>query len=191
MVPISPQSHFHHQQPGNRFPYSTIGCMEQLDLFDDPLAGEFDLEEVFDVLNRRHWGGELSKFRCEWSHRMISTWGACYRRHRVIRISSLFKQRPLRELEALLCHEMIHIKHRGHGRMFKRELKRIGLAGDVQKRFPHLNEISNSLRRPYRYTYQCGACGARIQRRRRIRGYCAACHARGFRSSFRLVHEEP
>lgn len=164
--------------------------MEQLDLFADPLAEEFELQEVFRALNRRYWDGELPEYRCEWSIRMFSTWGTCHRHLQVIRISSLFKQRPLRELEALLCHEMIHIKYRGHGPRFKRELKRIGLQGDVQKRFPHLNDITNSLRRPLRYTYECGACKSRIQRRRRIRGYCAACHARGFRSPFRLVRED-
>lgn len=165
--------------------------MDQLDLFEEPLAGEFDLQDVFAVLNRRHWDGDLPVYRCEWSAKMFSTWGACYRHLRVIRISDMFKERPLRELEALMCHEMIHIRYRGHGPKFKRELKRVGLQGDVQKRFPHLNELTNLRRRPLKYTYECGVCRSQIQRRRRIRGYCAACHSRGVRSSFRLVHEHP
>jgi hypothetical protein len=120
--------------------------MQQLELFPDPELNPPSLEQLFHILNRRHWNGRLPFFRCEWSDRMITTWGCCYRGRRLIRISSLFRTRPIRELEALMCHEMIHIKYRGHGKRFKNELKRIGLKGDVQRIFPHLNELTKNHR---------------------------------------------
>ncbi|PWT91814.1 MAG: hypothetical protein C5B54_04585 [Acidobacteria bacterium] len=164
--------------------------MGQLELLFEPPrlpTAPPDLQFLFRQLNQRYWRGELPEYRCEWSSRMITTWGLCYRSDRIIRISSLFKSRPFEELSALLCHEMIHIKYAGHGPRFKRELRRIGLEGDVQRLFPHLNEITTALRRADRYIYKCGACGIHIRRRRRIRGYCAACWKLGIHSRFRLL----
>ena len=162
---------------------------QQLQLVFEPqkTSTQIDLQALFHELNQRHWRGELPVFRCEWSERMITTWGTCYRTRRLIRISSFFRTRPAAELSALLSHEMIHIKYGGHGPRFKRELKRIGMEGDVQRLFPHLDDLTNALRRSYRYTYQCKECHLRIHRRRKIRGYCAECWERGIRSRFRLV----
>ncbi|HJZ12893.1 MAG TPA: SprT-like domain-containing protein, partial [Acidobacteriota bacterium] len=148
---------------------------------------EYELEELFQYLNRKYWDGKLPLYRCEWSDRMISTWGSCYPHKQLIRISGLFKQRPHAELVALLCHEMIHIRYRSHGVRFRNELKRIGLLGDVQRHFPHLNTITDARRRPLRYTYECPRCQVQIRRRRRIKGYCAACYSAGMRSRFRLL----
>jgi len=117
---------------------------------------------------------------------MITTWGACYRGKKLIRISTIFKNRPLEEILALLGHEMIHIRYVGHGKRFRQELKRIGLEGDVQKRFPDLVKWTHSLRRSLRYTYICSLCGFEIQRRRKIHGYCVSCYEKGIRSKFKL-----
>jgi hypothetical protein len=167
------------------------GSVLQLDLFPAesffPEQQEYDLRELFRYLNDLHWQGRLPYFRCEWSNRMITTWGVCYRRKGLIRISSIFKQRPLPELLALLSHEMIHIRYGGHGKRFRQELKRIGLEGDVQRRFPALVEWTHTLRRAYRYTYFCARCEVKIQRRKKIHGYCVACHAKGIRSRFKLL----
>ena len=163
--------------------------MQQLVLtFDDhePITSASDLQVLFQKLNRTYWKGELPEFRCEWSDRMITTWGSCYRGKKLIRISSFFKKRPVPELSALLCHEMIHIRYGGHGSKFKRELKRIGLEGDVQRLFPHLNKMTLALRRKHRYVYECSACRMQIRRRRKIRGYCVACWKRGVHSRFRV-----
>ncbi len=146
-----------------------------------------DLGDLFRYLNHQHWQGRLPDFRCEWSNRMITTWGACYRGKKLIRISSIFKNRPLDEVLALLSHEMIHIRYGGHGKRFHQELKRIGLEGDVQRRFPDLVKWTQSLRRNYRYTYMCSRCGVRIERRRKIHGFCVACHGKGIRSKFKLI----
>lgn len=162
----------------------------QLELFAPPAISpdqEYDLATLFDSLNRMHWQGQLPQFRCEWSNRMITTWGVCYRRRKLIRISSIFKARPLDEILALLCHEMIHIRYGGHGKRFHQELKRIGLEGDVQRRFPELVRWTQTLRRALRYTYACNKCGVRVERRRKIHGFCAACHQKGIRSKFKLV----
>jgi len=160
----------------------------QLELFipESPLNQEPDLQSLFDFLNQKHWGSRLPLFRCEWSNRMITTWGVCYRGKKLIRISSIFKNRPIEEILALLGHEMIHIRYGGHGKRFRQELKRIGLEGDVQRRFPDLVKWTHSLRRKLRYTYKCLRCGYQIQRRRKIHGYCAACYEKGVRSKFKL-----
>lgn len=163
--------------------------MKQLELFAPPTlqTSNRDLQSLFEYLNRKFWQGRLPYFQCEWSHRMITTWGSCYRRRRPIRISSIFKDRPMEELLALLGHEMIHIRYAGHGKRFRGELKRIGLEGDVQRHFPDLVKWTHSLRRSFRYTYACSRCGIQIQRRRKIQGNCAACHDKGIRSRFKLL----
>ncbi|MCI0416958.1 SprT-like domain-containing protein [bacterium] len=165
------------------------GNVQQLELFAPQTlqASNYDLRRLFEFLNRKYWQGRLPCFRCEWSNRMITTWGACYRGRQLIRISSIFKDRPMDEILALLSHEMIHIRYAGHGKRFRQELKRIGLEGDVQRHFPDLVKRTHSLRRDFRYTYACSRCGIRIRRRRRIHGNCAACHERGIRSKFRLI----
>jgi len=163
--------------------------MIQLELFafEPEKAGEYNLQDLFDHLNGKHWKGRLSSFRCEWSNRMITTWGACYRGRKLIRISSRFKNRSIEELMALMSHEMIHIRYSGHGMRFRRELRRIGLEGDVQRRFPGLVSWSSSQRRELRYKYICSGCGVTIRRRRKIHGYCAACGSKGVQSKFKLV----
>ena len=170
-------------------PMHRSGDIRQLELFvtEPLLQPEHDLNRLFHVLNWKHWGGRLQYFHCEWSDRMITTWGACYRGKRLIRISTIFRDRPAEEVVALLCHEMIHIRYGGHGKRFRQELKRIGLEGDIQRKFPHLVKWTESLRRSLRYTYVCRLCGIQIKRRRKIHGFCAACHRKGIRSKFKLM----
>ena len=147
----------------------------------------YDLKSLFHYLNRKYWNGSLPHYRCEWSNRMITTWGCCYPDRKLIRISSFFKDRPLPELLALLCHEMIHIKYRGHGIKFKRELKRIGLEGDIEASFPHLTGLTQSRRRSLRYLYECPSCKQRLRRRKRIHGYCARCYQSSRWSKLKLI----
>ena len=163
--------------------------MQQLELFSQETAtvAEYDLQGLFQDLNRKHWKGMLPEYRCEWSGRMITTWGSCHPHKKVIRVSRLFQNRPLPELLALLCHEMIHIKYRGHGKRFRSELARVGLAGDIERQFPHLSKLTRSIRRPLRYTYECSHCHLRIQRRKRIRGFCVSCHNAGVSARFKLL----
>lgn len=162
--------------------------MSQLELFtENEVNWETSLQELFRHLNVKHWGGKLPGYRCEWSDRMITTWGCCYPSRRVIRVSSWFQTRPRRELEAVLAHEMIHIRYQGHGRSFRKELKRIGLEGDIERHFPHLVNLTQMRRRSLRYLYECPDCKLRIRRRKKIRGYCARCYQSGIRSRFLLV----
>jgi len=165
----------------------------QLEMFSPPVFSEeeLDLQEIFAYLNQKHWKGRLPEYRCEWSNRMITTWGMCYRVRKLIRISSFFKTRPLQEILALLSHEMVHIRYGGHGKKFHQELKRIGLAGDVQRNFPELIALTETLRRAYRYTYECPKCSTQIQRRRKIHGYCSDCYDKGIRAKFRLIPKTP
>jgi predicted SprT family Zn-dependent metalloprotease len=146
----------------------------------------YDLDFLFDQLNRQYWEGSLPRYRTEWSRRMIVTWGCCYPSRKLIRINSFFRNRPLPELIALLGHEMIHIRISGHGGPFQRELQRIGMPEDVEGLFPHLEKLTHARRRSYRYIYQCPRCALRIHRRNRIRGCCVACHEAGFVSRFKL-----
>ena len=147
----------------------------------------YDLKSWFAYLNKKYWNGALPHYRCEWSNRMITTWGCCYPDRELIRISSFFKDRPLPELLALLGHEMIHIKYRGHGIRFKRELKRIGLEGDIEALFPHLTGLTQSRRRSLRYLYECPSCKQRLRRRKRIHGYCARCYKSSKWSKLKLI----
>lgn len=147
----------------------------------------YDLDFLFEHLNQLHWRNSLPSYRIEWSNRMIVTWGCCYRDRNLIRINTFFRRRPLPELIALLNHEMIHIRIPGHGLSFRQELRRLGMPGDVEGLFPHLDDLTNERRRSYRYDYECPRCKVRIRRRIKIRGYCVACHNSGVVSRFKLV----
>ena len=122
----------------------------------------YDLDLLFDQLNRTYWNGQLPRFRCEWSGRMITTWGCCYPDQGVIRISTLFRNRPVAELEAVMKHEMIHVRIRGHGKRFRHELVRIGLPNDVEGHFPQLTEITHRLRRALQYATEVPRCHIQI-----------------------------
>ena len=114
-----------------------------------PVGRYFHLEEVFDSLNMRFFGGLLGRPELTWSeHHAKRSLGHYDAAHNTIVVSRVFDRpsSPRYALEYLLYHEMLHLKHpvrmRGtrrcvHSREFKAE----------EARFPQLTEALAFIKR--------------------------------------------
>ncbi len=114
-----------------------------------PEGRYFHLEEVFDALNFRFFGGLLGRPELTWSeHTAKRSLGHYDAAHNTIVVSRVFDRpsSPRYAIEYLLFHEMLHLKHpvrmRGlrrcvHSREFKAE----------EARFPQLAEALAFLKR--------------------------------------------
>ncbi len=117
--------------------------------FFGPEGRYYHLEEVFDTLNLRFFGGLLGRPELTWSEHIAKrSLGHYDAAHNTIVVSRVFDRpsSPRYALEYLLYHEMLHLKHpvkmRGvrrcvHSREFKAE----------EARFPQLQEALAFIRR--------------------------------------------
>ena len=117
--------------------------------FFGPEGRFFNLEEVFDSLNLRFFGGLLGRPELTWSEGMAKrSLGHYDAAHNTIVVSRVFDRpsSPRYAIEYLLYHEMLHLKHpvrmRGlrrcvHSRDFKAE----------EKLFPQLKEAQAFIKR--------------------------------------------
>jgi hypothetical protein len=117
--------------------------------FFGPEGRFYNLDEVFDGLNMRFFGGLLGRPELTWSeHSAKRSLGHYDAAHNTIVVSRVFDRpsSPRYALEYLLYHEMLHLKHpvkmRGlrrcvHSREFKAE----------EACFPQLNEALAFIRR--------------------------------------------
>ncbi|HEX8712475.1 MAG TPA: SprT-like domain-containing protein [Terracidiphilus sp.] len=114
-----------------------------------PEGRYYNLEEVFDTLNMRFFGGLLGRPELTWSeHHAKRSLGHYDAAHNTIVVSRVFDRpsSPRYALEYLLYHEMLHLKHpvkiRGvrrcvHSREFKAE----------EAQFPELAEALAFIKR--------------------------------------------
>jgi hypothetical protein len=114
-----------------------------------PQGHYYNLEEVFDSLNSRFFGGLLGRPELTWSeHHAKRSLGHYDAAHNTIVVSRVFDRpsSPRYAIEYLLYHEMLHLKHpvrmRGvrrcvHSREFKAE----------EARFPQLTEAMAFIKR--------------------------------------------
>jgi hypothetical protein len=117
--------------------------------FFGPQGRYYNLEDVFDSLNLRFFGGLLGRPELTWSEHLAKrSLGHYDAAHNTIVVSRVFDRpsSPRYALEYLLYHEMLHLKHpvkmRGlrrcvHSREFKAE----------EARFPQLSEAMAFIRR--------------------------------------------
>ena len=117
--------------------------------FFGPEGRYYHLEEVFDSLNLRFFGGLLGRPDLTWSEQMAKrALGHYDAAHNMIVVSRVFDRpsSPRYAIEYLLYHEMLHLKHpvtrRGlrrcvHSRAFKAE----------EKLFPQLKEALAFIKR--------------------------------------------
>jgi hypothetical protein len=117
--------------------------------FFGPEGRFFHLEEIFDSLNLRFFGGLLGRPELTWSESVAKrSLGHYDAAHNTIVVSRVFDRpsSPRYAIEYLLYHEMLHLKHpvklRGlrrcvHSREFKAE----------ERLFPQLNEAQAFLKR--------------------------------------------
>jgi len=117
--------------------------------FVGPEGRYYHLEEVFDTLNVRFFGGLLGRPELTWSEHMAKrSLGHYDAAHNTIVVSRVFDRpsSPRYAIEYLLYHEMLHLKHpvkmRGvrrcvHSREFKAE----------ERQFPQLDQALSFLKR--------------------------------------------
>ena len=117
--------------------------------FTGPEGRYYNLEEVFDTLNLRFFGGLLGRPELTWSeHHAKRSLGHYDAAHNTIVVSRVFDRpsSPRYAIEYLLYHEMLHLKHpvrmRGirrcvHPREFKAE----------EAMFPQLKEAMAFIKR--------------------------------------------
>jgi hypothetical protein len=117
--------------------------------FFGPEGRYYNLEEVFDTLNTRFFGGLLGRPDLTWSEGMAKRLLGHYDpAHNTIVVSRVFDRpsSPRYAVEYLLYHEMLHLKHpvkmRGIRRsVHPREFK------DDEKLFPQLAEALSFIKR--------------------------------------------
>jgi predicted SprT family Zn-dependent metalloprotease len=143
-----------------------------------------ELEELYEELNRTHWGGRLPRARVEWSARLKIA-GKCYPDldpPRIVLSRSYHEYYP-EDLPRVLKHEMIHLRYGRHGKRFKSEARRVGA-------LLHTREYPGLRRKPI-YVYVCPVCGNEYVYRRRVSGLaCSKCCKGRYKSRFKLVLRE-
>lgn len=123
-----------------------------------------DLYELYREYNNKFFCNQLprvEKVRIEWSNRLSSSAGICYSKSKIIRLSRAYHIKHIDDVGSTLLHEMIHLKIRGHGVEFKRELKRIqNLGGKVYR-------YSKEAAKVPRWIYTCKNCNIAIKKYKR------------------------
>ena len=77
-----------------------------------------DLEERAKMLNERHFGGALRWNTIAWVTNQSTRWGSCTPDTATIRLSHVLQEFPRWVLDAVIVHELAHLKVPGHGPKF-------------------------------------------------------------------------
>ena len=117
--------------------------------FSGPEGRFYHLEEVFDSLNTRFFGGLLGRPELTWSEGMAKrALGHYDAAHNTIVVSQVFDRpsSPRYAIEYLLYHEMLHLKHPVRMRGVRRCVHSREFKAD-EARFPQLKEALAFIRR--------------------------------------------
>jgi hypothetical protein len=117
--------------------------------FFGPEGRYYNLEEVFDTLNLRFFGGLLGRPQLTWSEGMAKrSLGHYDAAHNTIVVSRVFDRpsSPRYAVEYLLYHEMLHLKHPVRMRGLRRCVHSREFKAD-EACFPQLNEALAFIRR--------------------------------------------
>jgi len=112
-----------------------------------PEGRVFDLRDVFDTVNREHFGGEMPSPRLRWGTRMtFRKFGHyCFQKEEVMLSASLDSQRvPRFVVEFVMYHELLHRKH-GHRSAGSRRMYHTREFRADEKRFPRYAEAEAEL----------------------------------------------
>ncbi|WP_017326064.1 SprT-like domain-containing protein [Synechococcus sp. PCC 7336] len=168
MSPVAIESH----QPGDRLP---------------------NLERLFQQMNSHYFNDEIPSIPVVWSKRMTRSAGIFWWRQRGLEFESgirlslpLLGDRPLRDLEATLAHEMIHawvglhlqeLRH-GHGVLFCNKMAEINRATDRFRVTQH-HSFMAEVQKYAKCRWDCIECGKVYRRQRNTidlkRHRCGKC----------------
>jgi len=117
--------------------------------FFGPEGRFFNLEEVFDSLNTRFFGGLMGRPELTWSaHHSKRSLGHYDAAHNTIVVSRVFDRpsSPRYAIEYLLYHEMLHLKHPVRMRGLRRCVHSAAFKAE-EAQFPNLKEALAFIRR--------------------------------------------
>jgi hypothetical protein len=117
--------------------------------YSGPQGHYYNLEELFDSLNERFFGGLLGRPELTWSEGMARrSLGHYDAAHNTIVVSRVFDRpsSPRYAVEYLLYHEMLHLKHPVRMRGLRRCVHSSEFKAD-EARFPQLKEALAFLKR--------------------------------------------
>lgn len=117
--------------------------------FTGPEGRYYNLEEVFDTLNHRFFGGLLGRPELTWSENLAKrSLGHYDAAHNTIVVSRVFDRpsSPRYAVEYLLYHEMLHLKHPVKMRGLRRCVHSPAFKADEQQ-FPQLKEAMAFIKR--------------------------------------------
>ena len=117
--------------------------------FSGPEGRYYHLEEVFDSLNLRFFGGLLGRPELTWSeHHAKRSLGHYDAAHNTIVVSRVFDRpsSPRYAIEYLLYHEMLHLKHPVRMRGLRRCVHSAEFKAE-EARFPQLTEALAYIKR--------------------------------------------
>lgn len=117
--------------------------------FSGPEGRFYHLEEIFDELNLRFFGGLLGRPELTWSEHMAKrSLGHYDAAHNTIVVSRVFDRpsSPRYAIEYLLYHEMLHLKHPVRRKGLRRCVHPREFKAD-EARFPQLKEALAFIRR--------------------------------------------
>ena len=112
-----------------------------------PEGRVFDLRDIFDTVNREHFGGEMPSPRLRWGTRMtFRKFGHyCFQKEEVMLSASLDSPRvPRFVVEFVMYHELLHRKH-GHRSAGSRRMYHTREFRTDEKRFPRFTEAEAEL----------------------------------------------
>jgi len=114
-----------------------------------PEGRYYNLEEVFDTLNQRFFGGLLGRPDLTWSENLAKrSLGHYDAAHNTIVVSRVFDRpsSPRYAIEYLLYHEMLHLKHPVRMRGLRRCVHSAAFKAEEQQ-FPQLKEAMAFIKR--------------------------------------------
>ncbi|MGC8793786.1 MAG: SprT-like domain-containing protein [Bryobacteraceae bacterium] len=117
--------------------------------FCGPRGRHYDLEEIFDALNQRFFGGLMIRPQLGWSLKESrTTLGHWDPAHRAIVISRLLDRpgTPRLAVEYVLFHEMLHLRHPTQTRGTRRRIHTAEFRA-AERSFPRLEEAKQILKR--------------------------------------------
>ena len=117
--------------------------------YSGPEGRYYNLEEVFDALNFRFFGGLLGRPELTWSENLARrSLGHYDAAHNTIVVSRVFDRpsSPRYAIEYLLYHEMLHLKHPVRMRGLRRCVHSAAFKAD-ERQFPQLNEALAFIKR--------------------------------------------